>query len=71
MTNNETQTAVQNECRLGRFLHRTHTPAEKGLIIGAAVFAGAAAGLLLSGALGGVHIEVSIGSHNGCSRADT
>lgn len=66
MANNETPAAVQKECRLLKYLRREHTLAEKGVIIGTAVLAGAAAGILLLGAGGGIQIEVSIGSHNGC-----
>ncbi|MEE0514508.1 MAG: hypothetical protein UC961_02510 [Emergencia sp.] len=67
MANNETQTAVQKECRLLKFLRREHTPAEKGIIIGAAALAGAAAGIFLLGIGNGIQIEISIGSHNGCN----
>lgn len=66
MANHETQTGMQKECRFIKFLRREHTPAEKSLIIGAAALAGATVGILLTGAGGGIQIEVSIGSHNGC-----
>ncbi len=71
MVYEETNAAQPKECkaktcRLKQFLQKEHTPAEKGLLIGAAALAGAAAGILLFTVSGGINIEISIGSHNGC-----
>ena len=56
MANNETQTAVQKECRLLKFLRREHTPAEKGIIIGASAPCRCRAGIFLLGIGNGIQI---------------
>lgn len=53
-------------CRIKAFFNREHTPAEKGAMVAAALLAGVAVGMLLAPAASGIHMEVSIGSHNGC-----
>lgn len=57
---------MEGTCRLKRFLQKEHTPAEKAMLVSAAALIGAAAGLILFSASGGINIEISIGSHNGC-----
>lgn len=57
-------------CRIKAFLEREHTPAEKGVMAAAALLTGVAVGLLLAPATGGIHLELSIGSHNGCYNKD-
>ena len=55
---------MEGTCRLKRFLQKEHTPAEKAMLVSAAALIGAAAGII--SASGGINIEISIGSHNGC-----
>ena len=57
---------MEGTCRLKRFLQKEHTPAEKAMLVSAAALIGAAAGIILVSASGGINIEISIGSHNGC-----
>ncbi|WP_251615525.1 hypothetical protein [Senimuribacter intestinalis] len=57
---------MEGTCRLKRFLQKEHTPAEKAMLVSAAALIGAAAGIILFSASGGINIEISIGSHNGC-----
>ena len=57
---------MEGTCRLKRFLQKEHTPAEKAMLGSAAALIGAAAGISLFSASGGINIEISIGSHNGC-----
>ena len=53
-------------CRIKAFFQREHTPAEKGAMVAAALLAGIAAGMLLAPVSSGIHLELSLGSHNGC-----
>ncbi|MCI9477364.1 hypothetical protein AALA22_10330 [Anaerovoracaceae bacterium 41-7] len=57
---------MEGTCRLKRFLQKEHTPAEKAMLVSAAALIGAATGIILFSASGGINIEISIGSHNGC-----
>ncbi|MCI5689107.1 hypothetical protein AALA24_04915 [Anaerovoracaceae bacterium 42-11] len=57
---------MEGTCRLKKFLQKEHTPAEKAILVSAAALVGAAAGIILFSASGGINIEISIGSHNGC-----
>ena len=57
---------MEGTCRLKRFLQKEHTPAEKAMLVSAAALIGAAEGIILFSASGGINIEISIGSHNGC-----
>lgn len=57
---------MEDTCRLKKFLLKEHTPAEKAMLVSAAALVGAAAGIILFSASGGINIEISIGSHNGC-----
>ncbi len=57
---------MEGTCKLKRFLQKEHTPAEKAMLVSAAALVGAAAGIILFSASGGINIEISIGSHNGC-----
>ncbi len=57
-------------CRIKAFLEREHTPAEKGVMAAAALLTGVALGLFLAPATDGIHLEISIGSHNGCYNRD-
>ncbi len=57
---------MEGTCRLKKFLQKEHTPAEKAMLVSAAALVGAAAGIILFSASGGINIEISIGSHNGC-----
>lgn len=58
--------AQTRPCRIKAFFQREHTPAEKGAMVAAALLAGVAVGVLLAPVSGGIHLEVSLGSHNGC-----
>lgn len=53
-------------CRIKAFFQREHTPAEKGAMVAAALMTGVAVGMLLAPVSGGIHLELSLGSHNGC-----
>lgn len=53
-------------CRIKEFFNRDHTPAEKGVMVATALLTGVAVGLLLAPVTSGIHLELSIGSHNGC-----
>ena len=57
---------MEGTCRLKKFLQKEHTPAERAMLVSAAALVGAAAGIILFSASGGINIEISIGSHNGC-----
>lgn len=57
---------MEGTCRLKKFLQKEHTPAEKAMLVSVAALVGAAAGIILFSASGGINIEISIGSHNGC-----
>ncbi|MGC2872854.1 hypothetical protein ACDL92_06185 [Ihubacter sp. mB4P-1] len=57
-------------CRLKAFFEKEHTASEKAGMVAAALLVGLAAGILLSPVRNGIHIEASVGSHNGCNNRD-
>ena len=47
-----------------------HTPIEKGLMVAAGLMTGIVIGMVISPVRGGIGLEVSLGSHNGCGNYD-
>lgn len=64
--NEENKAAPCRTCKFKEFFNKIHTPTEKILLAASAVLVGAAAGYILSPVKGGINIEISVGSHNGC-----
>lgn len=70
MSDQEKKVTDCGGCRIREFFQREHTPAEKVVMVAAALAAGFAAGMLLSPVKNGISFEVSVGSHNGCYNTD-
>lgn len=65
--NEEMKTTDCKPCKVKEFFNKFQTPTEKMLLACSAVLIGAAAGYALSTVKGGINIDISIGSHNGCN----
>lgn len=59
-------TVPAEECRIRNFFSKKRTAAEECLLIGSAALAGAVISAALFSFSGGINIEISVGSHNGC-----
>ncbi len=64
------QAAACKPCKIKEFFNRQHTPAEKGLMVTVGVMAGIVIGMVISPIRGGIGLELSLGSHNGCGNYD-
>ncbi|WP_419026046.1 hypothetical protein [Emergencia sp.] len=67
----DTNTAAAcKPCKIKEFFNRQHTPIEKGLMVAAGLMTGIVIGMVISPVRGGIGLEVSLGSHNGCGNYD-